>query len=346
MIISIRPDEEPFNFGGFFATAVMAAFLVNTDEGDARRLRLDSDEALAEFFDRYESEVLRDDWGYLRAELMQLHDVYVQLAISSVTLEQLCSNARLLSLIMHLVECYMLHLVKEEACEHIWQAQPWTAPFAQWLWAAVHTETLRQRYLHTDWLDAADVMAVVSPPAEPQPTFFFEGEEAEEIISRYYEWLSREYEAQTKEIPGKQVTDEDREFILSQETDFAFLDDELASLSPDQRLLWQRWLDAWSVFIRGKLALAAPKTARRDTRQELFLDSVLPVPPQNSYAAVREYIRERSKYDKEFQKFVATRKRTELCDQLTFMFGWYVDPNPLGKSLNRRLRNAKKSLLR
>lgn len=82
MIISIRPDEEPFNSGGFFAAAMMAAFLIHTDEGDARGLQLDSDEAFAEFFDCYESKVIRDDWGYLRAELTQLHDAYIQLAIS------------------------------------------------------------------------------------------------------------------------------------------------------------------------------------------------------------------------------------------------------------------------
>ena len=345
MIVSIRPDEEPLDFGGFFAAAMMAVSLVHTDEGDARGITLDSDETIARFFDCYEDEVLRDDWGYLRAEQMQLHDVHVQLAVSTVTLRQLCPNARLLTLLMRLVESYMHRLVIEEFGEHIWDRQPWKVPFAQWLWSAVQLETIRQRYLHTNWFDAATVMALADAPGEEQPTFFFEGEKAEDILSRYFQWLSTEYEAQTKEFPGAQITGEDREYILSQETDFAFLNDELSALSPEQRRLWQQWLDTWSDFIRDKLAPATPGPAHKKSRQELFLDTVLPVPQQNSYAAVREYIRERSKYDKEFQKFVQSRKRTELCDQLSSMFGWYVDPNSLGKSLNRRLKHPKKSHL-
>ena len=62
-----------------------------------------------------------------------------------------------------------------------------------------------------------------------------------------------------------------------------------------------------------------------------------PIPRENKYNEVREYIEERRKYDADFKYFCDTHNRKELSDYLSKEFGWIVDDNSLGKSINRHL---------
>ena len=58
-LIYMPENEESIEFGGILGTAILAALIVDTDEGDARNIALDTDAERAEFFARYEREVLR-----------------------------------------------------------------------------------------------------------------------------------------------------------------------------------------------------------------------------------------------------------------------------------------------
>lgn len=250
-----RPgDEDAFLFGGILGAALMAAYLVDTDEGNARGLRLYTEDEKEEFFARYDREVLHDDWGYLTAEIDQLHDAYVQLVVADVPLSALCPNVRLLNLALDLMVSYMHRLVVEQYRAHIWDLIPWTGPFAQWLWSASLVERRRQRYLQTDWSDLVEVISMRDhPETEERPLFVFAGEEAEDIMSRYLEWLNGEYVAMIKAHPGAKITNADRRYILSQETDYGFLADDIAALSPDDQASFRQWMQEWETFLTSQL---------------------------------------------------------------------------------------------
>lgn len=250
-----RPgDEDAFVFGGILGAALMAAYLVDTDEGNTRGLRLYTEDEKEEFFARYDREVLHDDWGYLTAEIDQLHDAYVQLVVADVPLSALCPNVRLLNLALDLMVSYMHRLVVEQYRAHIWDLIPWTGPFAQWLWSASQVERCRQRYLQTDWSDFVEVISMRDhPETEEGPLFVFDGEEAEDIMSRYLEWLNGEYVAMIKAHPGAKITNADRRYILSQETDYGFLADDIAALSPDDQASFRQWMREWETFLTSQL---------------------------------------------------------------------------------------------
>ena len=254
-------NEDPIVLGGFLAAALLAALLVDTSEGDARGIALDTDAQREDFFIRYEREVLRDDWGYLSAEVNQLRDNYIQIAVGSTTFKDLCPNNRLLDLAMNLMVTYMQRLVLQVFREHIWEAMPWGTTFLQWLIDAARTETRRQRYLQTDWTDIpivvqlADEQSQLSnqqPPLET-PTFFFEGEKAEDIMERYLLWLSDEYVATKQEVPGTKITSEDRKYIFSQETNCDFLSDITDTFDTQEQKEWNQWQKEWSRFLTDRL---------------------------------------------------------------------------------------------
>ena len=249
------PDNaEPLEFGGFLAAAILAALLVDTDEGDARGIAVDNEEQRADFFLRYDREVRRDDLGYLSAEVNQLRDNYVQLLVGEHSLNDICRNIRLLNLAMDLTVAYMQRLVKEIFCEHIWEAAPWKMPFAQWLIDAARVETRRQRYLHADWTDAPVVNQLADIPDEIEPpTLFFEGEKAADIMERYLQWLSDTYVTMKQERPGAKITSADRKYIFSQETDWSFLSDEIEDFNTSEQTEWNRWQREWTSFLSDRL---------------------------------------------------------------------------------------------
>ena len=253
-LIYTTADSVSIELRGFLAAAILAALLVDTDEGDARGIAIDTDEQRADFFARYDREVRRKDWGYLSAELNQLRDNYVQLVDGKHSLVEICPNIRLLNLAIELLVVYMHRLVLEPFGEHIWVPMPWKMPFAQWLIDAARVETRRQRLLHTDWTDALMVIHLADMPDETEkPTFFFEGEKAADIMERYLLWLSDEYVAMKQEMPGAKITSADRKYIFSQETDWAFLSDEIDQLDASEKQDWLQWQKEWTLFLSDRL---------------------------------------------------------------------------------------------
>ena len=111
------PDHSAtIELRGFLAAAIYAALIVDTDEGDARGIVLDNPEHWEDFFERYEKEVLRDN--------------YVQIALGPTTLTDLCPNKRLLAMAMDMTVTYMQHLVRMIFRDHIWEVMPWKMPFS------------------------------------------------------------------------------------------------------------------------------------------------------------------------------------------------------------------------
>lgn len=253
-LIYAPSNEEPVEMGGILAASLLAVLLIDTDEGEARGIALDTDDQRKDFFARYDREVLRDDLGYLSAEINQLRDNYVQLALGTTTLNNLCPNIRLLNLAMDMTVAYMQQLVIKTFKEHIWEALPWQAPFPQWLLDAARVETRRQRFLQTDWTDAPIVTALADMPDKTEePTFFFIGEKASDIMERYLHWLSDTYVAVKQELPGAKITSADRKYIFSQETDWAFLSDGIEDFSTSQHKEWLQWQQEWTRFLTERL---------------------------------------------------------------------------------------------
>ena len=192
LIYTYSDTEDPIVIGGFLGAALLCVRLINSEEGDRREIPLNIEQQQESLFIRYDQEVLENDWGYLDAEIEQLNDAYIQIAVSEETLDNLCPNVRQQYIVLQLVDVYMQRLVKEDLGEHIWIAEPWKKPFAQWLLDARYTETRRQQLLHINWTDPTAVNALVDlPEQDEEPTFRFAGEEADDIIRRYWEWLWR-----------------------------------------------------------------------------------------------------------------------------------------------------------
>lgn len=254
-------NEEPLKIGGIFGAAFLAALLVDSDEGNNRNIHVDTDAEQTELFLRYEREVQRDDWGTLTAEIQLLSDAYINLATSNIALTDICPNSRLLDVAMTLIVNYMRYLVNESFHAHIWEVVPWSAPFPQWLLNAAYIETHRQRYLHTDWTDPVSVTALAETITKDQstPTFIFENEAAEDIMTRYFQWLWPTYQAMLRETPGAQPKAvKHRNYVVDQETDWRFLQPELNELSADDKLLWAQWMLDWSTFITRQLKPQQP----------------------------------------------------------------------------------------
>ena len=253
-LVYMLEEEEPIELGGFLGAAILAALIVDTDEGEARGIALDTDEEQQAFFLRYDKETRRDDWGYLSAEIVQLRDNYIQIAVGDHSLKELCPNLRLLDLAMNLTVTYMQRLVKDIYRDHIWEVMPWKTNFPQWLIDAARVETRRQRYFHTDWTDAAIVNELAEMPDETErPTFYFEAEKGADIMERYLEWFSEVFVAMKEELPGAKITSDDRKYIFEQETDWAFLSDEIAQLSPAEQKEWKHWCKEWTTFLKDRL---------------------------------------------------------------------------------------------
>ena len=258
-LIYASPEENPIELTGMLGAAMLAVLIIDTPEGDARGIALDTDEQRKQFFLRYEREVRRDDWGHLAAEIDQLRNSYIQFTTGDTTLRDLCPNVRLLDLAVDVTVAYMRQLVLETFCEHIWDKVPWRDPFSQWLLDAAYVEARRQLFLQTDWTDApmvdqlANELSHNPSPVTPRPLFVFEGEKASDIMERYLQWLSDEYVAMKQERPGAKITSADRKYIFSQETDWDFLSEEIKSLNPAERKEWNQWQREWTTFLTERL---------------------------------------------------------------------------------------------
>ena len=134
-----------------------------------------------------------------------------------------------------------------------------------------------------------------------------------------------------------------KQLIRENEIDYDFLKPEMKHFTPAQFNLFRKWMTQWKEYVDKQIP---PEVIQKTSiQQELFMDAYLPAPEKSKYAAVREYIEERKKYDENFRKFCNAHKRTELCHQLSLMFGWVVSDNALGKSMRRKLKHPKKNHL-
>ncbi len=343
-LIYTPENDEPIEFGGFLAAAILAALIVDTDEGDAREISIDTPEQRQAFFLRYEREVRRDNGGLFTTEVQALSEAYMELEGSDEPLALLCRNERLYDLAVGLTVEYMQRLVHELVCDRIFDKEPWTGPFAQWLFNAGFVETHRQHLLSVDWTDPAAVYALSEElihnesPEPLEPTFIFEGLSAEQVLNGYWEWLWGEAQKEANLFPDAKVQlAQIKQIILKEETDYEFIKPEMKHFTQEQINLFRAWMNQWIDFVKEKIEPPV-STRKKDLRQELFLDNISPIPPEHNYVEVKKYILERCRYDQEFKKYFKAHKRTDFCDQLTLLFGWYVDPNALGKRMKSKAK--------
>ena len=335
-------EAEPIVLGGILGATLLCVQLLNTDEQNERGFVLNEDLRYDSFYKQYESEVIADDWGYIESELEQLDLAYLELyANENTTIETICPNRRQLSIALDVIATYMRRITIERYGAHIYDLVRWTTPFAQWLFTAAHAEPRRQRFLTVDWTDPALVhdLACDMEKNEPEePVFIFEGEQAADIMKRYWDWLWNFAQIDAATFPdSKVVMAEYKKSIRKEETDYEFIKPEMTNFPQEQINLFRKWMNQWTAFVQQQIE--PPVSIRKkDIRQEILLDNVMPVPPENNYVKVREYILERCKYDKEFEKYFKAHKRTDFCDQLTLLFGWYVDPNALGKRMKSKAK--------
>ena len=342
-----QPDGKPeIIIGGMMAAAIMAVRLVDQDEGEARGITLENRAERRTFFQRYEREVRAEDGGLFKNEVQTLRDNHIELLGETDLLMEWCTNERLFDLAITLIMEYMDQLVLEEIGEHIYDRHPWGGPFAQWLYEAGFEETYRQRIRSTKWLDAAEVDAlnqyIQEGDEETEPTFVFEGLSADELMSRYYTWLMNTAEKEASLFPDADVQmAELRRQISDNELDWQYLKPNLNDLSGPNYNLFYKWMDSWKTYLTQHLQENYPQasTAKHPAIRQLFFpDNITPCPKEDDpmrYSAVREYIKERSRYDHEFKNYVELVTRTELCQQLSAMFGWVVNENSLGKNMRR-----------
>ena len=335
--------EDRLVIGGFLGAAVLGALLSGTDEGRERSIFLNIRDGRKEFFDRYEDETLHENGGFFSKEVQALSEDYMEINGDLSLLLSICGNERLYDLAFGLMIDYMEKLVEEQVGEHIYDAVPWTTPFAQWLFNAGYVETRRQQLLAINWSDPAGVYSLAKfiqkPQQETEPTFVFDNERAEDLLNGYYNWLMAAIEQEAALYPDANVQLAAlKEKVRKHEPDYDFLKPEMKSFTPEQINLFRNWMNRWIDFVKEKIEPMPDVTKKKDIRQELFLDTISPIPPERNYVKVREYIIERCKYDKEFKNYFKAHKRTDFCDQLTLLFGWFVDPNALGKRLKSKAK--------
>ena len=58
-------------------------------------------------------------------------------------------------------------------------------------------------------------------------------------------------------------------------------------------------------------------------------------PEEGDYNAVREYVEHRKEHDEVFKNYCLSHSRADLCNRLTYEFGWPVDARSYGKNLQR-----------
>lgn len=349
-------NEDRIEIGGFLAAAVLGALLYGRDEGRERGILLNIRDGRKEFFDRYEDETLHENGGLFSTELQALSEAYMDLNGDMTTLLSICGNERLCDLALGLMVDYMEQLVKEQTGEQIYDVCPWTGPFAQWLFNAGYIETRRQHLLSINWTDPVEVNALSeklsSLNTQPStlnssPTFVFDGLSAEQVLNGYWSWLWDTVQQEANLFPDAKLRlAEYKKQILANETTYDSLKPEMKDFTPEQLNLFRSWMNKWVDFVQSQIEPpAAPKRQKKEEKQLFFPDEVLQCPTEfmkEKYAATREYVKERSRYDEEFRKFAKNESFAKLCRQLTMLFDWYVDPDSLRKSMLRKPKRKTK----
>ena len=260
-LIYTPENGAPIVLGGILGVALLCVRLLNTDEQKERGFALSEELHYDPFFVQYDSEVIADDWGYLDAELEQLDLAYLELfSNDQVSIETICPNKRQLSIAMDVVSTYMHRITIEVYKAHIYDLVPWTTPFAQWLFNAAHAEPQRQRFLTIDWTDPALVHDLAEEqsrnpsPVTPNPLFVFDGEEAADIMARYWDWLWNFAQKEAALYPDSKVVMADyKQLILREETNYDFLKPEMKDFTPKQLNLFRAWMNQWIDFVTAKI---------------------------------------------------------------------------------------------
>ena len=79
-----------------------------------------------------------------------------------------------------------------------------------------------------------------------------------------------------------------------------------------------------------------PEKESTSTSPSVCAESILGIPSERDYKAVRIYIEERSRFDPDFKTFCEANSRVAICQRLSKEFGWMVDPYGLGRNINRK----------
>lgn len=251
--------DDTIDIGGVLGAAILCALLADTDEGNRRGIAIETDTDQRAWIMRYEREVRREEWGLITTEVQLLADAYIQLASSDLTWTDICPNILLTDLAMRVVNTYMHYLTIEAFGKHIWEYVGWREPFGLWLLDAARAETIRQRYIHTDWTEPAQVCALAETEGnidedEVALTFIFAGEDTQDIMERYYKWTWGTYQAQLRQIPGSQPrAAKHRTQVFNRETDWRFFNDERNRLSEADQQLFIQWIIEWEKFAKQHL---------------------------------------------------------------------------------------------
>ncbi len=339
--------DEQYVVGGVLAAAMLSALLVDTAEGDERQIAIETPEQREEWFSRYEREVRREDGGLFENEVQSLAEAYANLSAVDDIYAMLGCKKRLVGLAFELTMEYMQRLVRELVHDQVYEACQWRSPFAQWLFDAGFVETWRQRLLAVDWEEPEDVYQFAESLQKPEPeakaTFVFDGLSAEALMNAYFDWLWSGMQQEAALFPDDAVRlAELKPLILERETNDDFIWPELKELPQADINLYKKWMVQWKAFIEDKIAPAPISKKKVHEEQEIFADDITPIPKANLYAATREYINDRCKYDKDFAQKFQNFSLAKFSRQLTFFFGWSVDPNSLRKSLDRKPKHPKK----
>ncbi len=280
--------DDPIRIEGALGAALLCALLVDTEEGNRRKIAIDSDEDKQEWINRYEREVRREEWGLLPVEIDKLSEAYVTFISDDDILPAICPNIRLADLAFELLSFYMHYLVIETFQPSIFDAVPFHEPFAEWLLDAARFETQRQRLLTIDWTEPASVYALYEelsnderPTTNDQsPTFCFDGYSADNVIERYWSWLWQQIQQLAAQEPNsKAALARYTKRVLAQETNITFLQNEIDSLTNDDQKTFGQWIEKWNSFITRRLK------PQREIR--FWVNGV----PQKTQTQLTEYLR-------------------------------------------------------
>ena len=323
-----EPTEEPIVIGGILGAAILCVRLINTDDQKSREIVLDQKLHYEPFFIRYEKEVIADDWGYIAAELEQLDLAYLELfSQEQVNIGTLCPNIRQLSIAMDVVQTYMHRIAVEQYGEHIYDFVPWTMPFAGWLYNAALDEPLRQRFLAMDWTDPAlvhDLAEYMTSDKQDAPSFLFLGEQAADIMERYWQWRWGIAQQEANLYPNaKARIAEYKKNIVKDETNYDFLQPEINAITPELARLFDSWMTQWAEFLNAKIKPEKKITFwTKDVTEE-------------KQEALLDYIKFQ---ERQPQRYKCLAVAVYSLRQLGYV-SYNIAPSSIGKWLTERLQN-------
>jgi hypothetical protein len=323
-----KPTEEPIVIGGILGAAILCVRLINTDEQHSREIVLDEKLHYEPFYIRYEQEVIGDDWGYIAAELEQLDLAYMELySQEQVTLETLCPNIRQLSIAMDVLRTYMHRISIEQYGEHIYDLVKWTMPFAQWLYNAAQVEPLRQRFLTMAWTDPALVHGLAEDMTngkQQEPLCVFDGEQAADIMQRYWDWLWDTVQQQAALFPAsKTKIAEYKQLILEEENNYYYLKPEMKDFTEDQLKLFNDWVNGWVEFVEEKIK---PKKAITFWTKDVT---------EEQQEALLDYIKYQEKQPQRYKCLAVAVYSLRQLGYVTYN----IAPSSIAKWLSERLQN-------